>query len=107
MKISLAEAIAATGGRLAANGGKEVVFVGVATDTRKGLKGKLFCALKGERFDAHEFLGAAVEGGAAGVLISREAGPLGVPAILAPDTQRALGLLAKAARRKAGFKVAA
>ena len=39
--------------------------LGVATDTREDVGGRLFLALAGERFDAHDCLEQAIEGGAA------------------------------------------
>lgn len=46
-------------------------FSGIGTDTRKDLKGQLFWALKGESFDAHDFLATAVAQGATGLVIER------------------------------------
>lgn len=43
----------------------------VATDTRSPVKHALFIALKGERFDAHDFLESAIEKGAAALLVAR------------------------------------
>ena len=43
---------------LAASAGR-VRFDSVSTDTRKLQKGALFIALRGERFDGHEFLARA------------------------------------------------
>lgn len=48
---------------------KDAVFETIGTDTRQNLTGQLFIALKGDAFDAHQFLVKAVEQGAAGVLI--------------------------------------
>lgn len=47
-------------------------FLGIGTDTRQDLKGFLFIALKGESFDAHQFLLNAEKQGAAGVLVHEE-----------------------------------
>lgn len=58
-----------TGGQLINVQDAGRVFETIGTDSRQNLKGKLFIALKGESFDAHEFLLQAVEQGAAGVLI--------------------------------------
>lgn len=44
-------------------------FDGVGTDTRSDLRGKLFIALKGPSYDAHNFLGEAVKAGATGLLV--------------------------------------
>lgn len=43
----------------------------VMTDTRTLGKGTLFAALKGERYDAHDFLEQALDKGAAALLVSR------------------------------------
>ena len=68
----------------------------VTTDTRSLQPGDLFVALKGERFDAHDFLHDAVTKGAAALVVhdaSRTAG-LGVPVLVVDDTLPALGRLA-------------
>ena len=73
----------------------------VATDTRALRGGELFVALKGENFDAHDFLADAVKAGAAALVVhdaSRAAG-LGVPAFEVRDTLHALGLLGRHWRR--------
>jgi UDP-N-acetylmuramoyl-tripeptide--D-alanyl-D-alanine ligase len=49
----------------------ERVFTGVGTDTRADLKGKVFIALKGDVYDAHDFLDKAVSAGAAALLVHR------------------------------------
>lgn len=48
----------------------EQSFKSVGTDSRKDLTGQLFIALKGDAFDAHEFLLQAQKKGAAALLIS-------------------------------------
>lgn len=47
------------------------VISSVCIDTRKIKPGELFFALKGERFDGHEFVSRAAEAGAAGVVLER------------------------------------
>jgi UDP-N-acetylmuramoyl-tripeptide--D-alanyl-D-alanine ligase len=73
----------------------------VTTDTRAVAAGDLFVALRGERFDAHDFLADAVAKGAAAVVVSdvARAARLGVPVFLVPDTLAALGLLGRYRRR--------
>ena len=44
-------------------------FSEIGTDTRKNLTGQIFVALKGDAFDAHEFLDKAVEQGASALLV--------------------------------------
>ncbi|MGC8050003.1 Mur ligase family protein, partial [Salmonella enterica] len=51
-------------------------------------------ALRGERFDAHDFLDAVVAQGAAAVVVDRVPPGLSVPAIVVPDTRAALGQIA-------------
>ena len=77
---------------------------GVSTDTRSIAPGSLFVALAGERFDAHDFLRDAVQGGAAAVVVSRPAAAagLGVPVYAVSDTLVALGALANYRRRAWG-----
>ena len=81
----------------------------VTTDTRALQPGDLFVALKGERFDAHEFLAQAVDAGAAALVVAdaRRAAGLGVPAFEVPDTLVALGALGRYRRRAWGKPVVA
>ncbi|MDF2520324.1 MAG: UDP-N-acetylmuramoyl-tripeptide--D-alanyl-D-alanine ligase [Clostridia bacterium] len=69
-------------------------ITGVATDSRKLNKGDLFAAIKGERFDGHQFAEAAVASGAA-VVLSQEKLDADIPYILVEDTIKALHSLAK------------
>jgi UDP-N-acetylmuramoyl-tripeptide--D-alanyl-D-alanine ligase len=70
---------------------------GITTDTRKIGKGDVFLALKGERFDGHDYLRDAVRDGAAALIVSRlpKLNTLGVPIYEVSDTLVALGALAK------------
>jgi UDP-N-acetylmuramoyl-tripeptide--D-alanyl-D-alanine ligase len=71
----------------------------VWTDTRSVRRGDLFVALKGENFDAHDYLAQAVAGGAIAVVVSRAVANLGVPVIEVRDTLAALGALGSYRRR--------
>src|SRR5688500_13621488 len=79
----------------------------VATDSRTIQPGSLFVALRGENFDAHDFLDAAVRAGAAALVVSRPgaAASLRVPVFEVPDTLVALGQLAHYRRRAWGKSV--
>lgn len=70
----------------------------VHTDTRTLAPGDLFVAIKGERFDAGQFLGEAKAKGAVAALCDAESAPLlaaaGLPGLLVPDARTALGALA-------------
>ena len=70
----------------------------VHTDTRSLQAGDLFVALKGERFDANEFLGQAAAQGAVMVVGERDVSTAGVPGVQVPDSRLALGELATAWR---------
>src|SRR5437879_13686953 len=75
-------------------------FTGVSTDTRGLTGGELFVALKGERFDAHDFLAQAEARGAAGAVVRRGTPPVvGLARFEVEDTLDALGRLARARRR--------
>lgn len=75
-------------------------YVGIATDTRQISGGELFVALKGERFDAHDFLAQAQARGAAAAVVRRGTAPVpGLPLYGVDDPRAALGLLARARRR--------
>lgn len=81
----------------------------VSTDTRSIARGDVFVALRGERFDGHDFLSQAGAAGASAVVVddaSRAAGP-GIPAFVVADTTRALGALGRWWRRTWGGTVVA
>lgn len=81
---------------------KDVTFLGANNDTRKLERDQLFIALKGER-DGHDFVGTALEKGAAAVLCTHCDGDY--PAIVVEDTRIALGQIAKGERERIGMKV--
>lgn len=85
-------------------------FTGIGTDTRVPLNGQLFIALKGEAFDAHQFLDKAAEQGAAGILVHEENDQVQklkskITVIKVPDTLKALQQLGQWARRQTQAKV--
>jgi len=88
----------------AVHGDAQVSVSGVATDTRKPMAGALFIALKGEHFDAHEFVASAKEGGAAAALVAHEVA-VDLPQVIVADTQLALGDLASAVRAQRSARV--
>lgn len=69
--------------------GADVEFARVVTDTRQLSAGDLFVALRGENFDAHDFIAVARNQGAAGSLVSRQVSDA-LPQVLVPDTLNAL-----------------
>ena len=79
----------------------------IATDTRQVAQGSCFVALKGESFDAHDFLADAVAKGAKALVVNdaRRAASLGVPVYEVADTLVALGTLGRYRRRVWGRPV--
>ena len=79
----------------------------VSTDTRAIAQGDVFVALRGERFDAHDFVAQAAQHGVAAVVISRPSaiGTTGVPEFVVRDTLVALGALARYRRRAWGKRI--
>ena len=101
MKFRVDEIVAATGGRLLA-GRPEAPAGDVNTDTRTLASGQTFLAIRGERFDGHDFLEEAARRGASCLVTAREdkvsrvaSGPA---VILVRDTLEALADLGRAAR---------
>ena len=96
--MSAAEAAAAMDARTAAG---ELRFDGVSTDTRSIGKGQLFVAIRGERFDGHDFLAQAKARGAAAALVDEKySGPTPLPLLVGDDTRLALGRLGRHWRRR-------
>lgn len=92
---------------------------GVCIDSRTLRPGELFVALRGERFDGHDFVTAALEAGASGAVVERgriagvrstttsgtTRGAAAGPLYEVPDTLAALWGLARAVRRRSGVTV--
>ena len=115
MKFTVDEVIAATDGRLLASAAP-APSASISTDSRTIGRGETFLALRGERFDGHDFLVAASRRGASCLVVSRSgpladlngsAGPYGSglnkdrPAVVrVGDTMDALAGLGRAARAR-------
>ncbi|HDI8623792.1 TPA: UDP-N-acetylmuramoyl-tripeptide--D-alanyl-D-alanine ligase [Escherichia coli] len=86
--------------------GADITLDAVTTDTRKLTPGCLFVALKGERFDAHDFADQAKAGGAGALLVNR---PLDIdlPQVIVKDTRLAFGELAAWVRQQVPARVVA
>ena len=82
-----------TGARTVGDTGGAVLRV--HTDTRSLQAGDLFVALKGERFDAHDFLPQAAAAGAVMAIAHAGLVDAGLPGVEVPDTRLALGELAR------------
>ena len=93
------------------SGTVETIFQGISTDSRLIQKGNLFVALKGEKFDGHDFIETAIKEGVSGLLIQDEGKvPRGkatkkVAVIKVADTLFSLGELAHYWRKKFSIPV--
>ena len=90
--------------------GKEAVFGEVVTDSSKVEKGSIFIALKGERFDGHAFLRAALSRGASCLVVHK--GPVvshlkNATLVKVRDTLEALGNMAHYRRKMVAPRVLA
>jgi UDP-N-acetylmuramoyl-tripeptide--D-alanyl-D-alanine ligase len=99
MKRTLGWFAQACGGELA---GADREYLGVSSDTRSIKPGELFVALRGPRFNANEFVGAAAAAGAAGAVVDARL-DASLPQIVVPDTLAALQ--ASAAAWRAQFRL--
>jgi UDP-N-acetylmuramoyl-tripeptide--D-alanyl-D-alanine ligase len=117
MKLTLAEAAMGAGAMLEAapsisNAGL-IVVEGYSIDSRTIGAGELFFAVKGESFDGHDFVAAAVERGAAAAVVSRARAAslpdaaLSVPLLVAEEPLTALQSLGAHVRRRWGKRVVA
>ncbi|MEN8376261.1 MAG: UDP-N-acetylmuramoyl-tripeptide--D-alanyl-D-alanine ligase [Gemmatimonadota bacterium] len=89
-------------------------YTAVETDTRTLGAGALFVALRGERFDGHDFLPEAVARDVWGVVVDHrfwevraDEAPAGPDYFIVPDTLEALGWLGRERRRALAARVCA
>lgn len=98
MRMDLREVARATGGTLL---GENLEFADISTDSRQIAAGNLFVALRGERFDGHEFVADVLARGAVAAVVEAswaQAHPH-LPLVGVADTRLALGAMASAWRR--------
>ncbi|MCQ2418286.1 MAG: UDP-N-acetylmuramoyl-tripeptide--D-alanyl-D-alanine ligase [Clostridia bacterium] len=102
-KLTLKQAASFCGGQVAPEY-EEITFDGACMDTRKIQNGQLFVAIRGESRDGHDYARSAMEAGACAVLAEK---PLDadIPAIYAADSRKALGDIARGARKRLNCKV--
>jgi len=72
----------------------DVTFSKVNTDTRTLSAGDLFVALRGENFDAHNFLAQAAEKNVCGLVVEKFNANINLPQLIVKDTLLALGQIA-------------
>ncbi len=109
MKLTMGEVAAFLG---APCGVADRPVAGYSIDSRSLAPGQLFFAIRGPRFDGHQFVGQALERGAAGVVVDAafyaSAPTEWQPALIAvADTLSALQTLGRTVRRKWGKRLVA
>jgi UDP-N-acetylmuramoyl-tripeptide--D-alanyl-D-alanine ligase len=105
-ELTLAEIALVTGGQVRPGAAAQVM--GVTTDSRGDVAGKLFIALEGESYDGHAFVAAAADRGAAAVMVSRDLTvPDGVAVVRVGSPLAGLGALARLLRRRWGKQLIA
>jgi UDP-N-acetylmuramoyl-tripeptide--D-alanyl-D-alanine ligase len=102
MRGSLAQLATAVDGARAVG---DADFDSVSTDSRNAGAGTLFVALRGERFDAHDFLPQVAASGAAAVVAEQLPQGWTLPALVVPDTLVALGRIANSWRAQFAIPV--
>lgn len=79
----------------------------VAIDSREDLRGAMFVAIRGERFDGHDFVDDAVAAGAVGVIVERRSGATARPRVEVEDAAEALKAMAALRRSELEIPVVA
>ncbi|MBF8301598.1 MAG: murF [Acidobacteria bacterium] len=108
LRLTLGWVAEAVGGHI--RSGERGADIGnIAIDTRTLRSGDFFVALRGLRWDAHDFVAEAFEKGAIGAIVERgrEGPPRDAAVVEVDDTTRALQDLAHAVRKASGTRVIA
>ncbi len=79
----------------------------VSTNTRDIAMGDTFVALKGERFDAHDFIASAIDNGASALVVDHEIDGVELAQWVVADTTLALGHISHAQREQFTGKLVA
>jgi UDP-N-acetylmuramoyl-tripeptide--D-alanyl-D-alanine ligase len=80
------------------HGNTDVEVPQVVIDSRADVSGALFVAIRGDRFDGHDFLEDVAQGGAGAALVEAPADAVSLPQIVVADTVEALQALGLARR---------
>lgn len=84
---------------------KNFFIEGISTDSRKIKKGEIFIALKGEKFDGHDFVNDAFKKGAVAAIVSKDLKDQNGLLIKVKDTLICLGDIARNYRKFLNIKV--
>lgn len=99
-KFKIHELITATRGVLH-QGNPENSVSGITTDSRRVKPGELFLALRGEKFDGHDFIPVAIGNGATAIVTANKiSAPEPIAVIQVTDTLAAYGAIARFHRER-------
>ncbi|EPL6456307.1 UDP-N-acetylmuramoyl-tripeptide--D-alanyl-D-alanine ligase [Providencia rettgeri] len=104
ISLTLAQLAKITSGQVESAPNSELVLENVSTDSRKIGEKCLFIALKGERFDAHDFAEQVVADGAKALLVDRKL-TVNCPQVVVDDTRIAMGQLAAWVRQQVSARI--
>jgi len=104
IKFSLSEVAPALAATVIGN--DDVNFTGCSTDTRHIKPGSIYVALRGERFDGHDFVMEAQNKGASALIVEKPVN-CNLPSLRVADTRKALGDLARFWRQRFDLPVVA
>ncbi|MCX5515936.1 UDP-N-acetylmuramoylalanyl-D-glutamyl-2, 6-diaminopimelate--D-alanyl-D-alanine ligase [Kaistia algarum] len=103
------ELVSAMRGRPTSQG--PAAITGISIDSRTVVPGDAFFAIRGDRFDGHDYVGSAAGHGAAVAVVAEERlaglGRMTVPLVVVSDVLKALEGLGRAARARSSARIAA
>jgi UDP-N-acetylmuramoyl-tripeptide--D-alanyl-D-alanine ligase len=103
--FKLNEIIAATAATLI-SGKSDISVENISINSRTIRKGDLFIAIKGSRFDGHDFVQPAIKKGAIAIIVEKKPNRrIAVPLIKVHDTKKALAQIAQFQRKKFNLPV--
>ena len=106
---TFADLVAATAGRPV--GPEPDSVTGISIDSRTVGSGEAFFAIRGDRFDGHDFVGMALAGGAATAVVAEDRlaslGRITGSLVVVSDVLEALSALGRAARERSSARIAA
>ena len=71
--------------------GPDISFEGISIDSRTTIRGNLFIALHGDKYDGHDYINKAIKNGAVAVITEKDISS--IPHIKVNDTMQSLTML--------------
>ena len=93
--ITLETLASFAGGTISGTADKSLTAYGISIDSRTIKKGDAFIALRGDKFDGHDYLMTAAKAGAAFAVVERVPDGCTLPCVVVDDTRYALGRIAR------------